>query len=65
MSCKNKTQIPTRQTKSYIGYYKLSNREFGTAIPNKEKRKGKKDPFFPYNAALLPLSANTLSSVPI
>lgn len=41
MSCKNKTQIPTPQTKSYIGYYKLSYREFGTAIPNKEKR-----PFF-------------------
>lgn len=46
MSCKNKTQIPTRHTKSYFGYYKLSYREFGTAIPNKKKGKGKKTLFF-------------------
>ena len=46
MSCKNKTQIPTRQTKSYFGYYKLSYREFGTAIPNKKKKEREKRPFF-------------------
>ena len=46
MSCKNKTQIPTRQTKSYIGYHKLSYREFGTAIPNKKKKEREKRPFF-------------------
>jgi len=30
--------MPTRQTKSYIGYYKLSYWEFGTAIPKKKAR---------------------------